>query len=314
LLLTAVTVVVACRVTNTDATTPVTQVLAFWPWLFAPAVLATVLAAFARSLTGLTWGIVLLGLLAWYVEPYGRVSEPHGTPVADVRVLEANVHVGEAAPALVETMRKEHPDLVFVPECTPACTAALDKAFGAGTDAGAGSRAGKPGTYPYRVGEQSGESVILSRYPLHAAPSVPGTLAMPGAVAGIAGHQVRLQLAHPMPPKPRGVDLWRTELGRLRDFAASAVRAGGPVVLAGDFNASQDHAAFRRILDTGLRDSARLAGAPRTPSWPSATTPTFGTQIDHVLVSKDFSAGEARFLRLAGSDHRALLTRLTLHS
>ncbi|WP_371102391.1 endonuclease/exonuclease/phosphatase family protein, partial [Streptomyces sp. PU_AKi4] len=123
---------------------------------------------------------------------------------------------------------------------------------------------------------------------------------------------VRLQLAHPMPPLPGQVGLWQRELGRLRDAAAADRET--PTVLAGDFNASQDHAAFRRILDTGLRDAARLAGSDRTPTWPSRTTPAFGTQIDHVLVSEEFAAREARFLTLPDTDHRALVVDLTLHA
>lgn len=116
-----------------------------------------------------------------------------------------------------------------------------------------------------------------------------------------------------MPPLPGQVDVWRRELGELRDFAAGQQDRDTSVILAGDFNASQDHAAFRRILDTGLRDAARLAGSDRTPSWPARTTPTLGAQIDHVLLSADFSTREARFLDLADTDHRALLVRITLH-
>lgn len=88
---------------------------------------------------------------------------------------------------------------------------------------------------------------------------------------------------------------------------------GTPTVLAGDFNASQDHAAFRAILDTGLRDAARLAGSGRTPTWPARTAPAIGAQIDHVLVSEDFSASDAHFLDLADTDHRALLVDIALH-
>ena len=113
-----------------------------------------------------------------------------------------------------------------------------------------------------------------------------------------------------MPSLPGQVGLWHRELGRLRDAAAAART---PMVLAGDFNASQDHAAFRRVLDAGMRDAARLAGHARTPSWPARTAPTFGAQIDHVLVSRDFSASSARFLDLADTDHRALLVDVTLH-
>ncbi|MFF1919275.1 hypothetical protein ACFVW8_01690 [Streptomyces sp. NPDC058221] len=36
-------------------------------------------------------------------------------------------------------------------------------------------------------------------------------------------------------------------------------------------------------------------------------------RIDHVLVGGDFSVRPARFLRLAGTDHRALLVALELH-
>jgi endonuclease/exonuclease/phosphatase (EEP) superfamily protein YafD len=136
-------------------------------------------------------------------------------------------------------------------------------------------------------------------------------MGMPGAVAEVKGHDVRLQLAHPMPPLPRQVGLWRSELGELRDFAAAG--RSQPTILAGDFNATQDHAAFRHILDAGLHDSARLAGKSRAPSWPSRVRPPLGTQIDHVLVSEDFSAHSARFVELADTDHRALLVDLTMH-
>jgi hypothetical protein len=39
----------------------------------------------------------------------------------------------------------------------------------------------------------------------------------------------------------------------------------------------------------------------------------FGTQIDHVLVSRDFSARTARFLDLPNTDHRSLMVDITLH-
>ena len=83
---------------------------------------------------------------------------------------------------------------------------------------------------------------------------------------------MRVQLAHPMPPLPAHVDDWQRELRALRDYAAADKTR--PTILAGDFNASQDHAAFRRILDTGLRDGARLTGDARTPTWPARTVPS----------------------------------------
>lgn len=236
--------------------------------------------------------------------PYGKGTEPDGRVLASLTVLTSNVEFGRAADALVTAVREEKPDLVFVQECEYGCSATLRESLSE--------------RYPYRravEGAGSTGSVILSRFPLEPATGIQGsTMGMPGAVADVRGHAVRLQLAHPMPPLPGQLGLWRRELGDLRDFAASAGAVPTvPTVLAGDFNASQDHAAFRAILDTGLRDAARLAGSGRTPTWPARTAPAIGAQIDHVLVSADFSASDARFLDLADTDHRALLVEVTLH-
>ncbi|MCX4763541.1 endonuclease/exonuclease/phosphatase family protein [Streptomyces sp. NBC_01275] len=299
-LLTGASVIVGCRAGDTDAITPVPQLLAFLPWLVVPAGVGLSLALLARWWTGVAWAVAVLGLLAWFVGPYGPSEEPAGPAVAGLRVLTSNVEFGWATDALIPVIRRERPDIVFVEECEYTCQAALRREVGA--------------RYPYRQavpGDTSVGSIVLSRFPLTSAAVVPGRMGMPGAVADVDGHAVRLQLAHPKPPLPRQVTLWKRELGRLRDFAARY--SGSPLILAGDFNASQDHAAFRRILDTGLRDAARLAGDDRAPSWPSRTAPAFGAQIDHVLVSKEFAASRARFLHLDGTDHRALLVNLTLH-
>ncbi|MPY40861.1 endonuclease/exonuclease/phosphatase family protein [Streptomyces phyllanthi] len=301
LLLLGVSAVLGCRVADSDGVTPVTQMLAFLPWLLAPTGLALLLSLLARWRTGLVWGVVVLGGLAWFIEPYGKTDEPSGPPVAELRVMTSNVQVGQGTDALVAAVRRHKPDIVFVQECEQTCSAALRDAF-------------EGEAYPYRQaveGYGTDGSVILSRHPLTKAEGVPGTMGMPGATADVEGNRVRLQLAHPMPPLPGGLGTWRRELGRLRAYAAAGKDT--PTILAGDFNASQDHAAFRRILDTGLRDGARLAGNARTPTWPARTTPAFGAQIDHVLVSRDFAARRARFLDLSGTDHRTLLVDLTLH-
>ncbi|MFF9046393.1 endonuclease/exonuclease/phosphatase family protein [Streptomyces parvulus] len=300
LLFTLVSVVVGCRVADTDGVTPVPQLLAFLPWLLVPTGAGLLLSLLARWWTGAVWGVALLGLLAWFIEPYGRTADPAGPPLAELRVLTSNVEFGQATDALIAAVREERPDVVFVQECEYTCDATLRRELAA--------------DFPHRQAVEGGGSegsVILSAFPLRATDGVPATMGMPGAIADVHGHPVRLQLAHPMPPLPDQVGLWRDELDALRDAVAGD--GGAPAVVAGDFNASQDHAAFRRILDTGLSDAARLAGADRTVSWPARTSPAFGVQIDHVLVSEDFAARGARFLDLADTDHRALVVDLTLH-
>ncbi|WP_306323832.1 MULTISPECIES: endonuclease/exonuclease/phosphatase family protein [unclassified Streptomyces] len=302
LLLAGVSVVVGCRAADRDAVTPVPQLLAFLPWLTVPTAAALLLALFSRWRTGLVWGVAVLGALAWYLQPYGEDGgEPDGAPVSGIRVLASNVQFSRGTNALIDTVTRHRPDIVFVEECGRPCRDALD-------------RESLRTRYPYRravAADGSAGSTILSTFPLKAAPTVAGTMGMPAATADVRGHPVRLQLAHPMPPLADQVGVWRTELGRLAD-AARGTR--GSQIMAGDFNATQDHAAFRRILDAGaLRDAARRTGHARTPSWPATAPGPLGTQIDHVLATPDFSADKSRFLDLADTDHRALLVDLTLH-
>ncbi|WP_406452068.1 endonuclease/exonuclease/phosphatase family protein [Streptomyces sp. NBC_00876] len=302
LLLAGVSLVTGFRAAGADGVTPLPQALAFLPWLLVPGAAGLGLAALARWRGGLVWAVVALALTVWFVRPYGPATTgAHGRVVARLDVLTSNVEFGAGTDALITTIRRERPDVVFVQECDFGCADALATRVPAAS-------------YPYRdVVRLDGSlgSAILSRFPLRPAGRIDGAMAMPGSVAVVAGREVRLQLAHPMPPLPGGVSAWRRELGRIRDFAAS-VRAE-PAVVAGDFNASQDHAAFRAVLDAGgLHDSARLAGSSRTYSWPADRTTPLRTQIDHVLVSDDFSVRSARFLNLAATDHRALLVALEL--
>ncbi|WP_433571909.1 endonuclease/exonuclease/phosphatase family protein [Streptomyces sp. CA-251247] len=304
LLLLLPTAAAACRLADTDAVTPVTQLLAFLPWLLIPAGVALLLAALARLRAGMVWAVAVLAVTGWFVRPYdtGLTEHPKGPVVARLTVLSSNVEFGNATPDLLATIRREQPDLVFVQECAARCSDALAAEV-------------STADYPYRnvvEGESASGSAILSRLPLKAAPGIESTLAMPGSVALAGERRIHVQLAHPLPPVPGGVDDWRRELGRLRTYADGV--KGSSAIVAGDFNATQDHAAFRRILDAGgLRDGATLGGASRAPSWPAAVRAPLGAQIDHVLVSEDFSVRAARFLDLDDTDHRSLLVRLELH-
>ncbi|MFB7586442.1 endonuclease/exonuclease/phosphatase family protein [Streptomyces sp. NPDC056169] len=301
LLLVVPALISACRFLDTDGITPVPQLLSLLPWLAVPAGLGAVLAAVARRRALTLLAVVVLGAVGWSSLPYmPQLVTSYGLPITRVTVLAANVEFSEGTEALIATIRRERPRLVFVSECDRACGRALTTTFAA--------------ELPHHTSvdaDGSVGSVLLSAYPLTDERVVPAVMGMPGATAEIAGVPVRLQLAHPLPPLPRQVDAWKRELGRIRDAAAG--HHTGPLLVAGDFNASQDHAAFRAILDAGhLQDSARLADASRTPTWPmEGPLPPF-TQIDHVLVSRDFTVRDIRFLDLSGSDHRAVLADLDL--
>ncbi|KOU34203.1 endonuclease/exonuclease/phosphatase family protein [Streptomyces sp. WM6378] len=304
LLLAGVSVVAGCRAADSDGVTPVPQALAFLPWLLVPGGAGLALAALGRWRTGMVWGVAVLAVTGWYTQPYGAdTTTPKGPILAEFKVLTSNTEFGWATDDLIATALREKPDLVFVEECSFRCSDALARDL-------------PKADYPYRdVVREDGSagSAILSRFPLKPAEPIESVMTMPGAVVTIGGRDVRLQLAHPSPPLPGDDGKWRQELGRIREFAKSA--KGQPVILAGDFNATQDHALFRSVLDEGaLHDSARLTGQSHTWSWPADRTTPLRTQIDHVLVNGDaFKATSARFLKLRGTDHRALLVGLSLY-
>ncbi|MET7641106.1 endonuclease/exonuclease/phosphatase family protein [Streptomyces sp. NPDC005438] len=293
------------RAADLDGPTPVPQLLAFLPWLLVPGWVALLFAVLSRRTLLALWAVVVLAFTGWYVQPYGDDARARdGEERARFRVLTANLGRGGATEELRRFLLREKPQVVAVQECERRCVRML-----------ADSRVRE--VYPYRLVDTDGRttaagSALLSAFPLSDRGQVPATMAQPGATLEIGALTVRVQVVHPMPPMHDDVPRWERELTTLRKVAASR-SAGTPTVFAGDFNSSQDHAVFRRLLDTGLRDSARLRGQSRTPTWPTHTAPPLGAQIDHVLVSRQLEPAEARFVDLAGSDHRALLVDLKLY-
>ena len=94
--------------------------------------------------------------------------------------------------------------------------------------------------------------------------------------------------------------------------ALPASGTGPPRVLAGDFNATLDHAELRRLLDRGYRDAAEQAGVALRPTWPAGRTLPPTVTIDHVLADPRIRVISARSVAIPGSDHRGVLADLLL--
>ena len=122
----------------------------------------------------------------------------------------------------------------------------------------AAARAARAQGRPARLG-------IYSRFPLGEGPPLaPAYAAQPTALLELPGADaVELICVHASAPALArdGAARWRAEL--------AALPAPGelPRVVAGDFNATLDHAAFRGVLRLGYADAAQQAGKAQTPSW-----------------------------------------------
>jgi endonuclease/exonuclease/phosphatase (EEP) superfamily protein YafD len=253
----------------------------------------------ARVTAGLA-GTVLTAAIASRALP--RRQPPASGPA--LRLLTANLQLGRAAAApLVELARRTGADVLFVQELTDEAAARLQ-------------RAGLSALLPHRitqaVADGAGGGGIYARHPLSdGLPVPPASLAQPSARLDLpSGQSVQLVCVHARPPKPwpgDAVARWRGELSILPPPGDT------PVILAGDFNATLDHAQLRRLLRLGHHDAALQAGNALVSTWrPEPAGCPALLAIDHILIDPRCAVRATSVHRLPGSDHRALYARLRL--
>ena len=227
---------------------------------------------------------------------------PAAGPV--LRVLTANVLFGRAvAEVVAELVCRTHADVLFVQELTDQAAARLQ-------------RAGLGDLLPHRVTQavpRGPRGSIYARYPLRGGPlAVPVSAARCTAQLDLpSGQSVQLACIHAAPPKPPwspdATARWRSQLSAL------PAPGEGPRILAGDFNATLDHAQFRRLLRRGYVDAASQAGNGLSPTWgPRPGRRLTLLAIDHVLIDRRCAVLTTSTHWLPGSDHRALYAELRL--
>ncbi|WP_282940325.1 endonuclease/exonuclease/phosphatase family protein [Corynebacterium auriscanis] len=108
---------------------------------------------------------------------------------------------------------------------------------------------------------------------------------------------VEIYGVHSLAPAGRDRGPWVRELENIaRMVGKNPGHNGRSIVIAGDFNATRSHPAFRQIdLDDCTGHMAH------TPTWPTST-PVI--RIDHVLTSGDCTGGGV--VTVKGTDHRAV--------
>lgn len=271
------------------------------PYLMLGALLGVLLFAGLRSWGGVLVAVLVAVVAVWTQAPLCTGGSADGSG-REITVAQANLLFDGADPAaLVDAVREV--DLLTVNELTPA---ALDGLAAAGLDALLPHRYVSPG----RTASGTG---IWSRYPLTGTVEFDGfVLNQLGATAEIPGAgPVTVFAVHPVPPV-YGIDVWADELDRLRGIVERAP-AGRPVVVGGDFNATHDHAQFRRWLTRRLGDAAEQAGAGLLRTYPADKRYPPLVGIDHILLAGG-RAHEVRTVALPGADHRAVIARVRIGS
>jgi endonuclease/exonuclease/phosphatase (EEP) superfamily protein YafD len=279
---------------------PAAPLLSFTPQAAVAALLGSILlprkgAAAMAALAGAALTTVILPRAIGSRQPQARGPE--------LRVLTANLLAGQASErAVVRLVRRKRVDVLFLQELTGAAAARLEQA-------------GLSHLLPHEMTDarDSGPrgSGIYARFPLTSGLRLsPTYMAQPTARLMLpAGRSVDLVCVHPRSPRRplsrRSVAQWREELAGLPP------PADPPRLLAGDFNATVDHAQFRRLLRLGHADAAGRTGKGLTPTWGPVGKPALLT-IDHVLVDPRCAVLAASVHQLPGSDHRAVYAEFRL--
>jgi endonuclease/exonuclease/phosphatase (EEP) superfamily protein YafD len=110
---------------------------------------------------------------------------------------------------------------------------------------------------------------------------------------------VDLAAVHPTRPF-RGGTGWSSDQRHLR----TAIQQTRPALVAGDFNAVDNHVAVRRLAADGYRSTTDSAGVGWQPTWPADRQfipPVM--PIDHILLAPGWAAATAHTVRVPGTDH-----------
>jgi endonuclease/exonuclease/phosphatase family metal-dependent hydrolase len=272
------------------------------PFLGAPALVALGIGLWhhRRALTvvsAATAGTLLVTALPGLGVPAG--ARPPAGELATFRVFSANVY--DANPdvgRIAEEIKAAAPDLLALQEINPDGAAALQ-------------RSGVLARFPYRRTEiRDGASGIglWSRFPLaEAAVHHVGGMPLIRATVVLGDRRLRFFTVHTVAPLGDDRPRWRAQL-RLIDEALR--REGGPLVIAGDFNATRYHRSFRRLLSDRLVDAHERRGRGWATTWPSGSWLPPLMRLDHVLVSPDIGVRSVREGRGHGSDHRPIIAEL----
>jgi len=270
------------------------------PYLSMAAVLAALLlVATRRFWAGAAAAGLFIAAIAVQLPRFIPDAAPEGVAL---RVLTANVALGTADAAALAALARDRADVLVLQELTPQLAGAVGTRIAA--------------DFPHRVLDarpHASGAGVWSRYPITGTESVGGfelaTIKVRVAVPGAAA--VTLVNTHIVGPWPQPIDGWRAELALMRDTMAGLAAQPGPVIVAGDFNATHDMAPFRALLSTGFGDAADQSGAGLARSFPadSPIPPLIG--IDHILI-RHALATDARTVRVPGSDHLGVVATVVL--
>ena len=274
-------------------------------WLLIPAYPLAIAAALTRRRSlAVVAAVLAIGNVAWIAESYESGHDrmaPTGT--ATIRMVTANLLLTNTeVEDLAHDLAATGSDVILLQEVTPEHLA--DIRF-----------VGLLGQYPYHVLDpRSGfhGSAILSKLPIENGESflLAGSPMTRAEVTTSVGVVTVINVHTVAPINESQARRWRAQLDLL---AKMNDETDGPLVMAGDYNATKDHNPMDAVLANGMRDAYSDAGRGVGATWPQWGGPVFPVmRLDHVLVNEQVTVLTADLQPNRGSDHLRLAVDLAV--
>lgn len=275
-------------------------------WIYMPAYAVAVLAALLRRwmLLGAA-GLVIASHLFWVLPDYAG-AEPiteADRRAPSIRLVSANVKFDNPdLDTLMEELRAEDPDILFIQEYTDDVRAAIE-------------RAGLAEAMPHQVG--TGDLIPLGTAIYSKLPLADGEIwyvdgnPMSRATVRVGSRDVRLYNLHPTSPTDRyAISLWNNQWPDiLRELEAEE----GPLIAAGDFNLTQHHRWYQKLLEGPLHGCYEDRGRGNATTWPNGAQGLLPEiRIDHVVLSPGLTCLAIREGKGTGSDHRPMIADIAV--
>ncbi|HSJ46153.1 MAG TPA: endonuclease/exonuclease/phosphatase family protein [Euzebyales bacterium] len=273
-----------------------------WPWVlvtylrWSQTLIAVVAAAVLLRLrwwrSGLASAAVAAGLVVSVVAPLRALETVAAPQDRTLRIAVHNTGYGAGdVEALAQAIRDADLDLVVLLESEDVAGVLADE-LGDLSLLPAPGRRGRDTTPPMILARRSWPTDVV---PLGAAR--PTTVVH----ARIADRPLDVVTIHPLPPLTAG---WSASHDRsIATLVDDVLPRDGPYVVACDCNTTPWSPSMARLLDAGLR------GPTVAPTYGA---PLLGIPLDHVLLSDGVAAVSREQWPFSGSDHRMIVTEVTL--
>jgi endonuclease/exonuclease/phosphatase (EEP) superfamily protein YafD len=228
---------------------------------------------------------------------------PNGFPL---KIMSYNLHGIQEISGIVEVIRREKPDILLIQEYSPALVSP--------------SFHGLDNLYPELYADMDSKGfgqAIFSRYPLKQVSVEFDTGRTQKVLIKTPSGPIAVWNVHPIPPFLVPPEQYDAQISAL---AADISEAKGPLIVAGDFNTTDQSAAYRRI-NHYLQDAYWEAGWGFGFSYPAPPYTFMDTKlqtgplwrIDYIFHSQEFIVTSAHTLRTSGgSDHFPVVAELSI--